>query len=501
MIWSRWKPLHSGIPPGQTEKKGLIEESLLPASAFRLSYYIFQQTEPDNLGIGTKFLNLNWRWQIHDSTDQVLFDQIIRGRINVTTLSFAGVGGGLTLFTWYWQDASWYIETSVPQPVYLTTGFQGGAPPPNMGTVSYSGPGSANFVATEVSPTDVPVQAVVSHQGSSTAKFDLTLRTQRGERDVVTVTIPGNTSAPVTVGTRNYVACEGISNVSGGSANDLFVIQASRWAYADVEKQTSPDPAGNPPGYSTNPDTPAIVSGGGMTDNEIWIDFEYYTAGYQVQIPTGSYVHMVYHYLPWSPWQTAQYTNIRIQTALAGGGDTTVDRPGIHRVAVSNSKGKMLYTLDEGRTYIARKIAGAVNEPCIMETPEHHLLVAAWVTQAYRILISKDNGRRWRQLTDWRGIPMPDSMWDPHDYASPTTCITKSGAIVTVARKGTLLYCKTSADGFNNATLVGTVQPNPFRLSCDPNTDMLYLADGLTKTFRSKTHGLNWEEVPLTEVL
>lgn len=101
-VWSAWKSV---------ARDGTIPASLLPASSFRLKWFCMWEVYVEGGGINTQQVKGDWRWQIYkDST--TYFDEKVHVSGRATTLE---LGGGLSLFTWYPEDASERIYTLTPE--------------------------------------------------------------------------------------------------------------------------------------------------------------------------------------------------------------------------------------------------------------------------------------------------------------------------------------------------------------------------------------------------
>lgn len=487
MRWSEWKPLLTGIPPGQSENAGLIPDDLLPTTAIQLRYYIHLEESLASQPGGIGFLTWEGRWQWRILNGGVpLFDQTVRVSFDLVYLKPFGVSG-VTFFTWWFNDAAHRIETVTPQPCYLSTGYQGGTPQAALGSLAFSGPSAAVWTPGADAIAPVPVVLHPTSIGPSDVTVNANLKAIDGSTDAVSATVGANATADVRIGSGNYVGVAGTPSPAGGRSGDVIDVRSEGWVHVAREKGFA-DPAGYPPGTATTEDLP---SESGFTDDGVWIDLWYYNPAYTLSVPEESYVDIPFHNIGNVNWAKS-FQSVFVRTGEAGGVDSIVDRPGFHRAAVPNAtRCAQLISGDGGKTYTTRRIVGANQLPSIVKSPENHLFVATYAKQKYRILVSENDGRTWANLTHYGGIAMVDGIW-PDTYSDMTTRITTAGVLVSIARSGTTLYCKTSADGFNNRKRVGVVSQDPWSLAYDAGQDRLIATDGKTAVFVSKDAGRSW---------
>lgn len=510
MRWSNWTSLRSGIPPGQSAQAGLINADLLPATAFQLRYFIQIQEDARDIegGIDYRTRHGRWRWTIEDGGGNVKFDQTTDLKIDMMILAAGWEASTVSFFTWWIDYSGLRIYTEVPQPVYTLGRHQGGFPPTDLAQITLTAPGQG---AVEYSPR-LPLAArcaavPLSPLGPRSANVSARLLSPNGDSTQTAASLAAGASKGVAVAPDNaYWECTNL-DVSGGTAGDRIAIQTNGWVQSPSEQGVAyVDPSGYP-GNTAGDDVPEES---GYTDYRIYINFWYYSPVYLVSIPVNSHLRIPFHNIGaviesfishtfTQPQASAaswlvKYANVQIRTAKGGGQAALIDRPGYHRgVVVDGNVSSQVYSATEGRTYDTRNIPVAFDSPSMFKTRENHLVVAGWAAREYYLLLSKDDGRTWTRVSHWSGVAMPASVWPDDTYEAPATVLGPGGSLVSIATKGSSVYCRSSARGFEGMSYVGAAGDFPMTLTYDSARDYLIASDLHTRTYISKDAGQTWQ--------
>ena len=214
----------------------------------------------------------------------------------------------------------------------------------------------------------------------------------------------------------------------------------------------------------------------------------YDSAEYLIDIPAGATVNVPYHDV--GAFLLPKIESLQIRTIKSASLAAITELVGIHRIGQKHLGAHLAqqWSADRGATYEARRVAQSLTYPSMAKRQDNTLFVAGKLAQAdWRVLSSRDDGLTW--LEDVQ------VMWDA-GYADAKIAVAQDGAIVTTARKGGVLYCRTSRDGFVASYKVG-LAPKAFELDIESATGRLLATDGVV-VFASIDGGMTWAQQAAT---
>lgn len=484
MEWTPWRGLQSS---------GQIDDDQLPATLFQLRRFLLLRADltshPGPIGY------LNWdgemTWDIRDDASNKVFEQTTWFSL---TLVYQKTGDVLAFFAWWWEYPAHRIQTTIPQPCYMATGFQAGLPQVLMARIGIGANGLASFQREASSPFPTACGLLpVGTIGGAAINATATMSMARGQEPASGSLPAGATTLENIDGASNaYLGCLGAS-VAGGTPGDAFHVASRGWVYSPSEQGLA-DPSSYPPGHTQFEDLPGQS---GYTDHEVIVGLYYYAPGYAVDLTPGSKVSITKNEISGDAFWPLDLASVSIRTAGESGFGSMIDTPGFHRLAIgSATTAEQLVSADGGLSYYGRRIGDGMRRLQIAKTPQNHLVVGGYAGQHYRLLLSKNDGRTWGTLQSLGEAPVPDDIWPAATYADPDFAITRQGRVVSIARAGAALSCKTSADGFSRSHRIGQVARNTWRIAYDDERDRLLVTDGKTGVYLSKNAGMTWEQVP-----
>lgn len=247
---------------------------------------------------------------------------------------------------------------------------------------------------------------------------------------------------------------------------------------SDMAESLYLDPASNPTAdftYAHGPDEVPTV----------YIQSYYYGPLYEIALPVGSVIAVPFHNVG-ATW-LIKLANVGIRTARTGAGDAYTDRPGFNRLAIPSAS-SLLQRIsgDEGDTWGVRRIAPVLSDPRLFKDQTNTLYCAGWRAKEYQVLVSDNDGRTW---SNWRNM----ILWDS-GYSDVDTAGLRDGTIISVARRAGSVWFRSSATDFAQTVRIGTVS-NAMMLTADPQTQVLLVTDGQSRTYRSYDGGRSWATV------
>ena len=202
---------------------------------------------------------------------------------------------------------------------------------------------------------------------------------------------------------------------------------------------------------------------------------------YQMALPAGARVHVVFHNVGWPTiWPVFAPFETRVQAPA--GIAALIDEPGIHRIFSPGEGARLTQraSTDQGTTYWRRQTGLVMGSSAVAKGPDNTLVVLGPVGAAdWHLRLSLDDG-----LTFEEGL---FTVW-PSGVADVDLVVAADGAILTIARVGDTLYCRTSRDNFTTAAKVGPAT-RPFRLA--EHQGRMVATDGTT-VYESWDGGRSW---------
>jgi hypothetical protein len=238
------------------------------------------------------------------------------------------------------------------------------------------------------------------------------------------------------------------------------------------------DPASNPAADFTS-------ASGRDEVPTVYIQSYYYGPLYEIALPVGAVIAVPFHNVG-ATW-LIKIANVGIRTSRVGAGDAYTDRPGFNRVVLpSGSNLLQRISGDEGNTWEVRRVAPVLSDPRLFKDATNTLYCAGWRAKEYQVLVSDNDGRTW---SNWRNM----ILWDS-GYSDVDTAGLRDGTIISVARRGGVVWFRSSATDFSQTVQIGTAS-NAMMLTADPQTQVLLVTDGQSRTYRSYNGGRSWATV------
>lgn len=225
------------------------------------------------------------------------------------------------------------------------------------------------------------------------------------------------------------------------------------------------------------------VPGAGVISFPVYVTYQ--SAIYLIPLETDAKLKVPFHNI--GAFQLPKMVNVRIRTLGSGVIGSLYDQAGFVRLAVPQSSDlHQLESPDGGATFKRMPIVPGLTSPVLFKDDHNRLYCSGWRGVSYYILISVDDGRRWEVFQT--------NIW-PQEYSDIDGTALHDGVIVYMAKKGTDLWCKTSADQFQSTRKIGTHAGGIYRIARGtPLSGELVISNGQNSTFQSTDGGMTWSE-------
>jgi hypothetical protein len=218
---------------------------------------------------------------------------------------------------------------------------------------------------------------------------------------------------------------------------------------------------------------------------EVTLFVDYNSAVYEIPLPAGSKITVPFHTVGafWLP----KLANLQIRTAGLGGVGTYHDEVGIYRVVKPQAQRAWQYvSRDGGSTFETWRTPMKLASPSVTKLPTNALIIGGKIAEiGWGYYTSQDDGLTWDE-----GYTL---VWEAA-HTDAKFVATRDGTVVSIARSGGVLWCKTSRDDYANTVRVGAVAA-ACELTCELSTGRLIADDGNATRFVSWDSGQSWAPV------